>query len=128
MHVYGMAGTSRTVVDEAFSTVNALGAYVRGAGDQLDRLAYGVGNVSGAVADFQAIVRDDVNVPGLRTKLAVGRRAGRGGCGVGGARGNRAALRPRRGATPAQTQTRRPHGHLAPRRRAHRAPAPSSCR
>lgn len=69
LYVVGMAGTSKTIVADAFATVDALGAYVGGVAGRLDALSYAVGNVSGVVDDLQAVVRDGVDPPGFSANI-----------------------------------------------------------
>jgi len=71
LFIYGMSSTSKTVVQEAFTTVDSLSNYLSGAVGHITDLSSAVGNISLVITDFQLIVTDDVDVAGFRTNIAV---------------------------------------------------------
>ncbi|KIZ01730.1 hypothetical protein MNEG_6234 [Monoraphidium neglectum] len=69
LYIYGMAGTSKTVVSDAFTTLSNLDTYLTRTAGHLDDLVAAVAGVNPIIDDLQAIVTNDVDVPGIEANI-----------------------------------------------------------
>ena len=72
---HGMSKASKDITSDAWVVVGQLRDYGMGVSDTLDHLIGTIDNVTLIIDDFQAIVRDDINVTGLTTHLTVSQGA-----------------------------------------------------
>ncbi|KAI8465065.1 MAG: hypothetical protein J3K34DRAFT_525687 [Monoraphidium minutum] len=71
LYIYGMAGTSKTVVQDAFTTLDSLDTYLTGATGHLNDLVAAVGGINVIIDDLQAIVRNDIDPTGIKANITV---------------------------------------------------------
>jgi hypothetical protein len=68
---YGMGAANKGVLGGVWTVVGDMTTLATNVTTQVDNLLGSISNISTAVGDFQGVVRNDLDVPGFRTNLAV---------------------------------------------------------